>query len=238
MGQIGALCSSTLSAEASTKAGDLACAAMTRGNLGELLTNQGRTDEAVAILGPAARTLESVGWTVMTAGTEAELGRALAFHGDCEGGLVLLRSAVVVLDEIGAHYEALEAYSRLADILVFDNRPTEARSALAWARELERVLGETQLAPHIDRLELILAATHNGGMSPTAVESFLERARRIGATYDELVVLALAERLGDQTQHEHVALARALVWFGCLCSSMCDHRMSRMSTRPTQSSVI
>ena len=157
----------TLSAEASTKAGDLACAAMTRGNLGELLTNQGRTDEAVAILGPAARTLESVGWTVMTAGTEAELGRALAFHGDCEGGLVLLRSAVAVLDEIGAHYEALEAYSRLADILVFDNRPTEARSALARARELERVLGETQLAPHIDRLELILAATHNGGMSPT-----------------------------------------------------------------------
>jgi class 3 adenylate cyclase/tetratricopeptide (TPR) repeat protein len=195
----------TLSAEASTKAGDLACAAMTRGNLGELLTDQGRTAEAVSILGPAARTLESVGWTVMTAGTEAELGRAMAYDGDCEGGLVHLRSAVAVLDEIGAHYEALEAYARLVDILVFDNRLTEARSALARARELERVLGETQLAPHIDRLELILAAKHDGGMSSTALESFLERARRIGATYDELVILALAERLGDPTQHEHVA---------------------------------
>ena len=201
----------TRSAEASTKAGDLAAAALTNGNLGELLTDQGRTEEAVAILRPAVRTLESFGWTVMTAGTEAELGRALAYNGDREGGLALLRSAVAVLDEIGAHYEALEAYARLADVLVFDNRLTEARSALVRARELERVLGETQMSPHIDRVELILAAMPGSGVSPTALESFLERARHIGATYDELVVLALAERLGDRTKHEHVArLSRAL----------------------------
>jgi hypothetical protein len=67
------------------------------------------------------------------------------------------------------------------------------------------------LGPHIDRVELILNAKNDGGLSPAALESFLERARRIGATYDELVVLALAERLGDRTQHEHVArLSRAL----------------------------
>jgi hypothetical protein len=183
---------------------------MTHANLGELRTDQGRIEEAVALLGPAGRTLASFGWTVMSAGTEAQLGRALAFHGDCDGGLVLLRSAVGILDEIGAPYEALEAYTRLAEILVFAGRLTEARSVLDRARELERGVGESLLAPRVDRLELTLAAS-DGGVRPADLESFLERARRVGATYDELVVLALAERSGDRAQHEQFSrLARAL----------------------------
>jgi class 3 adenylate cyclase/tetratricopeptide (TPR) repeat protein len=200
----------TLSAEASTKAGDLATAALTNGNLGELRTDQGRLEEAVALLTPARRTLESFGYPWATANATAQLGRALAFLGDRDGGLVLLRTAVATFDELGAHYEALEAYTRLAEILVFDGQLVEARSALRRVRELERGVGSTPLTPLIERVELTLAASSEG-VSPASLENFLERARDEGATYEELVVLTLAERSGDQSEQEHMyRLAQAL----------------------------
>jgi hypothetical protein len=128
----------------------------------------------------------------------------LAFLGDCGRGLALLRSAVATLGEIGAHWEELEAYARLAEVLIFVGRITEARAALARARGLERDLGETHLGPLIERVELTLAALGDG-MSPIALERFLERAQRVGATYEELVVLALAARSGDGTHHERLS---------------------------------
>jgi hypothetical protein len=117
---------------------------------------------------------------------------------------------VATLDEIGAHYEALEAYTRLAEILVFDAQIDEARSALKRARDLERGVGHTPLAPLIERVELTLAAS-DGSLNPGSLENFLERARNDGATYEELVGLALADRSGDQSQHEHMSqLAQTL----------------------------
>ncbi len=199
-----------LSAEASAKAGDLAGAALRNANLGEVRTDQGRLEEAVAILAPALRTLESFGWPLIAGGTAAQLGRALAFLGDCDGGLVLVRSGIVILEEIGAHFEALEAHTRLAEVLVFDGQLTEARSALARVRELERSVGETPLALLIERVELTLAASEKG-VPPDALESFLERSRRVGATYEELVVLTLLSHSGDRNHDQDLSqLARAL----------------------------
>jgi tetratricopeptide (TPR) repeat protein len=193
----------TLCAETSTKAGALGGAAVTNGNLGELRTNQGRLEEAIGLLAPARRALESFGWTGAIAAVTTQHGRALAFLGDCDGGLALLRSAGTICHEIGAQFDALEIQARLAEVLAFDGRLTEARAALARARELERGVGETPLAPLIERVELTLAASDEG-VSPVALESFLERAQRWGASYEELVVLALAERSGDRTHHERL----------------------------------
>ena len=61
------------------------------------------------MLGPARRTLESYGYRAATAWTEMCLGRATAFHGDLEGGIALVRSALANFDEIGSHMESLEA---------------------------------------------------------------------------------------------------------------------------------
>jgi len=193
----------TLCAEASTKAGGLAPAASTNVNLGEVRTNQGRIEEAIALLAPARRTLESFGWTASIANAKTQHGRALAFLGDCDGGLALLRSALALCDEVEARYEALEGQTRVAEVLVFDGRLSEAHSALERARKLERDVGETPLAPLIDRVELTLAASCDG-IEPDVLEYFLERAQRFRASYDELVVLALAERSGDRTHHERL----------------------------------
>ena len=64
------------SAEASKAVGDLAGTALAHVNGGDLRVNQGRLDEALALLGPARRTLESYGYRAATAWTEMCLGRA------------------------------------------------------------------------------------------------------------------------------------------------------------------
>jgi tetratricopeptide (TPR) repeat protein len=194
----------TLCADASTKAGDLAGAALTYGNLGELRTNQGRLEEAVEVLAPARRTLESFGYPVMAAGTAVQLGRAQAFLGDIGGGLSLLRGALATLEKIGSHYESLEASARLAEVLVFAGRLDEASDALAQARQLEQEVGETPLTPLIERVEMMLAVARGSEEPRLAVEDFLERAKGFGATYEGLVVLALAERSGEHANHDEL----------------------------------
>ena len=195
-----------LSIEAFTKVGDLAGAALAQGNLGELRTNQGRLDEAVAILAPARRTLESFGYPVMSVGTAMQLGRAKAFLGDLEGGLDMMHAALTTFDEIGSHFESLEARARLAEVLAFGGRFPEARDELAKARVLERDVGETPFTAVIERVTLALAASSGDERAVVAaLDDFLDLARRVGATYEELVVLVLMERLGHRTHREDVA---------------------------------
>jgi tetratricopeptide (TPR) repeat protein len=188
------------SAAASDLAGDLPRAASARANLGELRTNQGRLDEAMALLVPAQRALESYGYRLVAASAGIQLGRASAFKGDLEGGLALLRAAGSICDEINSLVESLEARARLAEVLVFASQLDEARTALADARSLEADVGETPLSLLLDRIELTLAASSGEGATVTAgLDDFIERARAMGSTYDALVVLALAERLGDES---------------------------------------
>jgi tetratricopeptide (TPR) repeat protein len=196
----------SLSADASAKAGDLAGAAMAHGNLGELRTNQGRLDEAVALLTPARRTLESFGYLGLTAAVAAQLGRTRAFLGDVDDGVTIIREATATLDEIGSHYELLEARARLAEVLAFAGRFAEAWAALRHARELEHEVGDTPLTALIDRIELTLdVVTGDRPIDGADVERFLERARAFDATYEELVVLAVMEHSGDVTRQDQMA---------------------------------
>jgi class 3 adenylate cyclase/tetratricopeptide (TPR) repeat protein len=192
-----------LAGEISIRAGDLAGAAMCQANLGEIRTNQGRLDEAVALLVPARRTLESFGYRTMIASTTAQLGRAHAFREDLEGGLAMVRDAIAGFDEIGSRFEALEARARLAEILVFAERFPEARAELAVVRDRERTLGETPFTPLIERVVFTLEALSGERAMPTSeFLGFLERTQSLGATYEELVVMALMERLGDDRHHD------------------------------------
>jgi class 3 adenylate cyclase/tetratricopeptide (TPR) repeat protein len=199
-------------AETSSRAGDLAGAAMSHGNLGEIRTNQGRLDDAVALLVPARRTLESFGYRGVTAYATIQLGRALAFGDDLEDGLAMLQGGIGSLDDIGAHFEALEARAQLMETLVFAERFPEARAELAAIRHEERTLGQTPVTPVIERVELTIEALSGVREVPTSeLESFLDHSRGLGAAYEELVVLALMERLGDHGHHDDlVRIAHAL----------------------------
>jgi class 3 adenylate cyclase/tetratricopeptide (TPR) repeat protein len=195
------------SAEASAAVGDLASSARAHVNLGDVRALQGRLDEAVALLGPARRTFESFGYRTMIAWTEMCLGRATAFRGELEAGIALERSALAQFIEIGAHMESLEACAHLAEVLVFGRMLAEAKDVLARAHEIERHVGESPLGPLVERVELTLAAASGDHISLfEELDGFLDRTRSLGAnaTYESLVVLALAERIGDTQRHAEI----------------------------------
>jgi class 3 adenylate cyclase/tetratricopeptide (TPR) repeat protein len=192
-----------LAAETSTRAGDLASAAMCQCNLGEIRANQGRLDEAVSVLVPARRTLESFGYRIMFAHTTLQFGRAQAFLGDVEGGLAMIRAAIAGFDEIGSHFDSFEARIKLVEVLAFAERYVEACTELAAVHALERTLGETPLTTLIGRVELLLnASLGDGAVRTSELDDYLERAHELGAIYEELVVIAFMERLGDLRHHE------------------------------------
>jgi class 3 adenylate cyclase/tetratricopeptide (TPR) repeat protein len=194
------------SADASAKAGDLAGAALAHGNLGELRTNQGRLDEAVALLAPAKRTLESFGYVGLTAAVATQLGRTQAFLGGVDDGLAVMRAATATLDDIGSGYECLEALARLAEVLVFGDRLEEAGAALARARALAREVGDNPLNPLIERVELTLAVTAGERVIPPGrLAQAIDSTRAFDATYEELVIRALAKRCGESGHDEEVA---------------------------------
>ena len=198
--------------DASNKAGDLAGAAIAHVNLGELLVNQGRVEEAEALLTPAVRTLESFEYAVAAAGATLHLGRARAFLGRYDEGAELLRTAAQVLDESQTLVGSIEARARLAEIAVLRGEVDAAAASIEEARALERTLGETPFTALLDRVELTLAVA--SGDSPRAIAALddaLARARNVGAKYDLLLLLALAEHLGfaDGAQ-ERDELAREL----------------------------
>jgi class 3 adenylate cyclase/tetratricopeptide (TPR) repeat protein len=195
------------SAEASTAVGNVAGTALAHVNGGDLRVNQGRLEEALALLGPARRTLESYGYRAATAWTEMCLGRATAFSGDLEGALALQHSALAGFDEIGSRMESLEACARLAEVQVFGHRFPEAEDALALAHDLERHVGlDNPLAPLVQRVELTLAASSGDSTTLLAnCSGFLDRAKSLGATYEALVVMVLAERLGDTDRQAEIS---------------------------------
>jgi class 3 adenylate cyclase/tetratricopeptide (TPR) repeat protein len=200
------------SALASTMAGDLPSAAFARTNLGEMRTNQGRLDDALALLVPAQRTLESYGYRIGAAGAGMQLGRVMTFNGDVASGLILVRDAGSVFDEINAHMESFEARARLAEVLVYTGRLDEAHDVLAEARTLEVQVGETLVTPLLDRIELTLAAC-SGDLAwvRSRIDGVVAGARAMGSAYDALVVLSVLELLGNAGVRPEVArLSREL----------------------------
>jgi class 3 adenylate cyclase/tetratricopeptide (TPR) repeat protein len=197
-------------AGAATAAGDLATAAIADVNLGELRVDQGRADDAVALLTPALRTLLAFGYVAGSAGARVHLGRATALAGDPAGGARLLRDAVEQFDAAGLGFAALDARAKLAEVLVLSDH-AGARTVLDEARRAERALGTSAFATLLDRVEVVVEVASGERTEAIALLATATlRARDLGAAYDLCVLLSLAERLGEEGGAEAASLARSL----------------------------
>jgi class 3 adenylate cyclase/tetratricopeptide (TPR) repeat protein len=182
-------------ADAATAAGYLAGAALDRVNLGEIYVTQGRLAEAVQLLPAALRTLESFGFLTQASGAMLHLGRAQALSGDLEGGIALIQAAAATFEKAGIQMGLLESRTRLAEIYVFAGRAHEAAGALAAARLLDQAIGETVISAMIDRVEVTLSAIETPEGARDLLVPAMDRARTLGASFDLLVLLTLADRL-------------------------------------------
>jgi class 3 adenylate cyclase/predicted ATPase len=198
--------------EASTKVGDLGMAANARANLGEIRVDQGQLEEAEALLVPAVRTLEAFGYRFAAASAMLHLGRARVFHRDDDEGFAMLRIAAAMLDDAHAPVYALQARARTAEAAVFAGDLDLATSALVEARAYERTIGESQYGSLVDRVEVTLTVTAGEhARARQLLVSAEPRARKSGAKYELLCLLALADRLGmGAGDREEIELAREL----------------------------
>jgi len=140
--------------------------------------------------------LESFGFPYATGIAMLQLGRAQALLGDLEQGIAHIETAAATFDEVNVPMASLEARARLAEVLAAAGRTVPALEALATARTHDEALGESPMTAIIDRVEVTLASRDDPDTARTLLGPAMERARRLGASYDLLVLLTLAERLG------------------------------------------
>ncbi|HEY5013436.1 MAG TPA: hypothetical protein VIK61_12120, partial [Acidimicrobiia bacterium] len=199
-------------ADAATQAGDLARAAVSHANLGELRINQGHVEEAENVLVPALRTLRATGYLVNVATAALQLGRAQAFLGRHEDGVTLLRDTAAIYDEIHALGGSIEARARIAEVSAFAHAIDDAAAALDEARALARPLGETPLSVLLDRVDATLAVVAGDeARAADLLDGATTRARAFGARYDLLLLLTLADLLGlGESTEERAEIANAL----------------------------
>ena len=110
----------------SEQAGDVNSAALALCNMGEVLCDLGRVDDARAALEEARRIWRSTGYQLGVGVSELYLGRSEAADGRHDLALTLLGGAIGALRAIGAPAFVLDAQIRLAESLVALGRAIEA----------------------------------------------------------------------------------------------------------------
>jgi class 3 adenylate cyclase/tetratricopeptide (TPR) repeat protein len=178
---------------ASLRAGNAVHAAIGALNLGEILVNQGRLDEAEPLLRGAARVLRASRHDAAQA-TDIQLGRALMERGrfnEAEARLVHARDEAV---SGGRRDSALEAAIHLADCRLRRGHAAQALDALRTARHDARdasALYVAQVAPVEARA---LGALGRFDEAREACRVGIDEARDQGLVYElALVLIAQAE---------------------------------------------
>jgi tetratricopeptide (TPR) repeat protein len=122
------------------QAGDVVYAAIATNNEAEVLSDQGRLDEARPLFDDALRAFRASKWRFGVPLVNANLGRLAARAGQVDQALVLLDDAIAECRELGS--ETAETRGRLAERHVFAGDYREAQAVTA---ELVESAGATPL---------------------------------------------------------------------------------------------
>lgn len=175
--------------------GDVAHAAATDGNIGEVLADQGQLDAAVGRIEAALRRLEIAGHTNLYMIIEQFLGRALGRRGEFERAHAVYVHNAGLARQHGAHALLRDAHVRRAELAIFagDLRLFEEQVAAASSVE-----GAEPSPP----TEAVLARLH--GIASWAQDAHDEARARFATSVD----VARAAGLRYEAGLAHVARAQ------------------------------
>jgi class 3 adenylate cyclase/tetratricopeptide (TPR) repeat protein len=181
--------------DADRRIGNLLDAAMTEANIGEVLVNQGRLDEAEPLLRDAVRVLRASDYGAAPF-VEMHLGRLLTARGDFDAAERLLRAGVDQWRASGRAASAYEMSIYLADCLVRSGRPQEGLEVLADATGAEP---EEVAIFEAARAAVSASALIELGFVDEAITTIcdgVELARERSLTFDLARLLLLADQIG------------------------------------------
>jgi tetratricopeptide (TPR) repeat protein len=177
--------------EAWEQAGDRWAATFATSNIAEVLSGQGRLDEAEPLIREILRVSQAAGTRSRVATALMELGKLEARRGSIQDALARLRDARALFAELGEEAAAQELDARIAEALVLGG---DAERATALARPaLERATSTDAGSLIVPVLERVIGLAHlvAGRLVPAraALERSVAAAETVGSNYD--VALAL-----------------------------------------------
>lgn len=179
----------TRSREALLRAGNTWQAAGMGVNVGEVLVNQGRLDEAEPVLRDAARVLRAAGFPDGASFADMQLGRLLAARGETEAAEQMLEGARREFARLGIAGSALEAAVHLAETMT---RRGDAAGALALLSSAVRAAGDDAavLTAAVARVTgAALSALGRVAEADARVAEGLAAARHHNLPYEEALLL-------------------------------------------------
>jgi tetratricopeptide (TPR) repeat protein len=177
--------------------GDAVHAAMGRLNIGEILSDQGRLDEAEGLFRDALRVWRAAGFREGEAYAVGNLGRLASRGGRHAEAMELLERARSLFKDIGEERMVVEMDARSAESLLFSG---EAGAALGLAtdalRRSEKMGGMATLSALLHRIRGY-AVLQQGELEEAraAFEESLRVAREGSADYEVGLTLEALERL-------------------------------------------
>jgi tetratricopeptide (TPR) repeat protein len=179
-------------AEVSRRAGDLANAGVSHLNLGELLSDQGRLDEARTPLTQGLRLLRATGRDQAAAYASLMLARLDGRRGERDAARRLLEQTRDEVLQLDARYELDLADALLAEVELLDGNPAEA---LHLTDRLLRAATQHH-APLVQRVRgAALVAAGATESARVALEGSLLAARSQHADYEVALTLDVLARL-------------------------------------------
>ena len=178
------------------RSGNHVQAAISTMNIGEILVNEHKHDEAEPMLRDAIRVFQASKFRDGQALAEIYLGRSLLDRGELEAAEQVLRRARQGFEAVGVASGALEASVHLADCRVQQGDPADALRLLDDA--VERVDDETGvLTASVARVQAAaLAAIGRSAESAARLAEGLDAARRQHLQHEERLLLDLRDQLG------------------------------------------
>ena len=141
------------SGQAHTRLGDVTNAAIEANNEAEILSDQGRLEEARTVFVKTLRVWRAAGYEIGIALVTSNLGRLAARTGRTEEGLDLLRQALARFEEMGARYFVHDTNTRIADCLLLAGESEAADDLAATVlASVGTTADDSQLVPPLERV--------------------------------------------------------------------------------------